>query len=255
VPEPTSNNTDVAERPLRLSPLHATHLALGARFVSQSGWEVPHAYASPEEEARAVRERVGVADVSSLGKLLVRGDAKASMRLLGDAFGVGPIELGCIAQNAAEDGTDSFGGLQYLARLTADEFLVVTSPGAEAAVARQIEAGREAEGFFLTVVDQTSGLAGLSVVGPQGREVLSKLWALPLDARDFPDRRVSQSSLAKVHTVIVRNDLDELPAFELYFERPYAEYVWNSIRDAGDEFGLLPVGWAAFADMDTRFLG
>jgi len=56
---------------------------------------------------------------------------------------------------------------------------------------------------------------------------------------------VAQTGVAQVHTTLLRHDLGDVPAFELYFERPYAEYVWNSLIDAGGEYGIVPFGWGA----------
>jgi heterotetrameric sarcosine oxidase gamma subunit len=243
--EPTTTGSPAADGPPRLSALHYTHEKLGARFVSRAGWQVPQTYTSPEDEAGAIREGVGVADLSSRGKLLVRGDADATLELLGDAFGVGSVEVGHTARIAVEGQADSPWDRSYLARLVADEFLLFTPPGAESEVARRVEEERAADDLFLTVVDGTSGLAGLAVVGPAGREILSKLCALPLNARDFPNQRVAQGSLAKAHAIFVRNDVEALPAFELYVERPYGEYVWMCVMDAGREFGIIPFGWGA----------
>jgi hypothetical protein len=47
-----------------------------------------------------------------------------------------------------------------------------------------------------------------------------------------------------------RYDVEALPAFELYVERPYGEYVWMCVMDAGREFGITPVGWGAWAAGD-----
>lgn len=252
MPEPTKNTPYLSERPPRLSPLHATHQQLGASFVGRAGWEVPQAYTSAAAEATAIREQVGLVDLSSLGKLLVRGEAAADV--LRGSFSVSSVDTGHVVGFATEDQTQSAPDTGYLARLTADEFLLITSPGAEGAAARQIKEGHTARGLFLTVEDQTSGLAGLAVVGPSGCEVLSKLCAFSLGLRDFPNHRVVQSSLAKVHSIIVRNDIGALPAYELYFERPYAGYLWHSITDAGTQYGLIPMGWAALTDIETRFL-
>jgi glycine cleavage system aminomethyltransferase T len=61
---------------------------------------------------------------------------------------------------------------------------------------------------------------------------------------------VAQGSLAKAHAIFVRNDVEALPAFELYVERPYGEYVWMCVMDAGREFGIVPFGWGAWAAGD-----
>jgi aminomethyltransferase len=245
--ETATTGSPAADGPPRLSALHSTHEKLGARFVSLAGWQVPQTYSSPQDEAAAIREGVGLADLSWLGKLLVRGDPGATLNLLGDAFGVGPVEVGHTTSIAVESQAASLWGRGYLARLVADEIMLFTPPGTEGEAIRRIEEKRAADDLFLTVVDRTSGLAGLAVVGPAGREVLSKLCALPLNDRDFPNQRVAQGSLAKAHAIIVRNDVEPLPAFELYVERPLGEYVWMCVMDAGCEFGIIPLGWGAWA--------
>lgn len=235
----------LSNRPNRLSPLHATHQTLGAQFVSIDGWQVPQAYTSPEGETAGGQERVGVADLSPCGKLTVRGEA--ARELLADVFGLAPSAPGLVSPMAAPTETGQPVRGVSVARLTPDEFLIITPPGEDQEAAQAIEERRVAGGLFVSVVNQTPGLAGLLVVGPRGRDVLSKLCALPLSPDDFPNRRVAQSSLAKVRAILVRNDVGGLPAFELYFERPYAEYVWTSLVDAGGEFGVTPFGWKARA--------
>jgi sarcosine oxidase subunit alpha len=237
-------------RSSRSSPLHATHQVLGAQFVSQAGWQVPQTYTSPEDEVTTIRERVGLADVSSLGKLVVKGNAAPG--LLAGVFDVTPAAPGHVSQTVLQEKFGPPLGSSYIARLAPDEFLIITSPGDEDNAARHIERKRAARNLFVTVVNQTSGLAALAVAGPHSQEMLGKLCALPLSPRDFPNQRVAQSSLAMVHTIIVRNDLGNLAAFELYVERPYAEYVWTSLMDAGQEFGIIPFGCGVTELLEVR---
>lgn len=220
---------------IRKSPLDSKHSVLRATFADEAGWRMPQVYTSLEAEAEAVRERIGVADVSAAGKVIVKGEAAAD--LVAGALGVAPEMPGDVAAMATDAGEDG-----DIARLARDEFLVVTPAGAEERVAQHLEEQRIARELFVSVINQTSGLAGLIVAGPRCRDLLSKLCALPLDAASFADQHVAQSSVAKVHTIIVRNDLGAVPAFELYFERPYGEYVWESIVNAGQEFGITPFG-------------
>lgn len=259
--EETEQTIAVSDQPARLSPLHAKHRMLGAQFADQAGWQLPEAYTSAENETAAVRERVGVADVSAAGKLIVKGDAAGE--LLAEAFGVAPASPGDVSPAALQDEAGQPVSQVYVAQLTADEFLVLAPPGAERSAAQclktQIRSSKPVlspvEGSEIrnvTVVNQTSGLAGLVVAGPDSRELLGKLCALPFDPANFPNHHVAQSSLAKVHTVILRNDLSDLPAFELYFDRPYAEYVWESVMDAGNEFGIMPFGAAVRELLDAK---
>ena len=59
--------------PVRLTPIHHRHIELGAKMVEIGEWKRPHSYGSPQDEVMAVRERVGIIDVSTLGKLDVQG--------------------------------------------------------------------------------------------------------------------------------------------------------------------------------------
>jgi aminomethyltransferase len=228
---------------LRRSPLHGVHQELGAQFVSGAGWYVPQAYTSSEDEVTAVQKRAGLADLSSLGKVSVRGDA--ARELLAAFYAFEATASGHALQLCLKDDIDRSLSGSYLAGLTADEFLVITPPGNDEEATCYLDQRVRAGGLFVSVVNQTAGLAGLLVAGPECREVLSKLCELPFGPRDFPNRRVAPTSLARVRVIVVRNDLTSLPAFELYFERPYAEYLWTSVLDAGREFGLLPFGWGA----------
>lgn len=248
--EPATTESAATDGLPRLSALHAVHEKLGARFVSRAGWQVPQTYTSSQDEAASIREGVGLADLSSRGKLLVRGEPSTILELLSDTLGVGPVEVGHTAPIAAESQADSPWDRGYLARLVADEFILFTPPGAAMKIARQVKEKRAENDLFLTLVDGTSGLAGLAVVGPASREVLTKLCALPLNDRDFPNQRVAQGSLAKAHAIVVRNDVEALPAFELYVDRSLGEYVWTSIMDAGREFGIIPFGWGVWAASD-----
>ena len=64
-------------RPAETSPLHERHVALGAKFAEFGGWSMPLEYAGVVKEHTAVREAVGVFDVSHLGKAMVRGPGAA----------------------------------------------------------------------------------------------------------------------------------------------------------------------------------
>jgi sarcosine oxidase, subunit alpha len=217
------------DTPARLSPVHGRHTELGARFIEVAAWQVPQAYRSLEQEATTVRERVGVADLSFKGKVTVKGDGAGD--LIARTFQLAHLPDG--RSLTANNGLISL-------PLTADEYLLLSPPGGEDEIVRcLVQAGEPG----ITVVDLTHGLAGFFLAGADSAYVLSKICALPVEAPDFPNGHVAQSSLAKVHATIIRRDHDGLPAFEIYVERPYGEYVWDVIFDAGAELGIAPFGW------------
>jgi heterotetrameric sarcosine oxidase gamma subunit len=135
-----------------------------------------------------------------------------------------------------------------VAALTPDEFLILTQPSIEKEWTTSLETEIASQGSFMSVIDLTSGLVGLSISGPRSVEVNRKLCALPFNSREFPNLSVAQSSFAHVRTTIIRHDQDGSPAFELFADRSYSEYLWDTILDAGKEFGMRPVGWGVLGN-------
>jgi sarcosine oxidase subunit gamma len=115
-----------------------------------------------------------------------------------------------------------------------DEFLIVTEPGAEAALVqalRQSLSGRRA-----AVTDVTDGRTIIEISGKSARDVLAKGCGLDLHPRVFAPGHCAQSGLAKAR--ILLRQLDAAPRFEIFVERSHAEYLWLWLRDAAREFGV-----------------
>lgn len=222
-------------KPNRLSPLHSQHQTLGAHFGPQGDWLIPEVYTTAVEETTVLRENVGLIDISAWGKLTLKG-AKA-LTVLAACFGDIPTKPGEVREIKVNHIS--------VAALTPDEFLILTPPGAEKELATSLETEIIAHGIFVSVIDQTSGLVGLSISGPRTTELMRKLCAIPFHSGEFPNLSVVQSSFAKIRGMIIRHDRGDLPTFELFADCSYGEYLWESILDAGKEFGIRPVGWEA----------
>lgn len=219
----------------RLSPLHAYHESKGARFDLRAGWLIPEVYTASSEETAALRESVGLVDISARGKLIVKGDLAEVV--IGTRWEETPKNPGDVSVVKPND--------ILIARLTMDELLILTSPGDESEIADSLEREIATRDFFVTVIVQTSSLVGLSLLGPKSVYLMRKLCALPFNPKAFPNLCVAQSSFAKTRATIIRHDRGETLAFELYADRSYGSYLWDAIMDAGREFSIQPVGWSA----------
>lgn len=228
--------------PKRLSCLHSQHQNSAARLELRTGWVVPQVYTTSAEETAALRDRVGLIDISALGKLSLKG-AKAD---------------GIITANLGESPTQPGEVIAVIstrllvAKLTADELLILTPPGAEQKTSASLEAEIASQNTFVSIINQTSELVGLSVAGPKSTRVLRKLCPLDFNDTDFSHLHVAQSSFAKTRATIIRRDQGEIPAFELFADRSYGGYLWDTILDAGQEFGIQPVGWMSLSDVSTN---
>jgi heterotetrameric sarcosine oxidase gamma subunit len=224
-------------KPKRLSPLHNRHETLGARFELRGGWLIPEVYTNTEDEGRVLQESVGLADISTRGKLTLKGVTAGA--IISASFGESPTKAGAVIEIRPKH--------ILVAQLTPDEFLVLTFPDSEKEIRTSLEAETASQNTFVSLIDQTSGLVGFSIVGLESINVMRKLCALSFNPKDFPDLHVAQSSFAKVRTTILRHGQSASPAFELLADRSYADYLWDAILDAGMEFGIQPVGWEAIS--------
>lgn len=216
----------------RLSPLHNQHQSLDAHFNFQGGWLIPEVYTNVDSEAKVLQESVGLADMSSWGKLILKGLHAGAV--ISASFGESPTKAEVILENKSKH--------ILVAQLTLDEFLILTPPGAEKEITTALEAEIASQNTFATLIDQTSGLVGLSISGPKSREVMQKLCAVSFSEIRFSNLHVAQSSFAKVRATILRHDRSAAPAFELFADCSYGAYLWDAILDAGREFGIQPVG-------------
>ncbi len=94
-------------------------------------------------------------------------------------------------------------------------------------------------------IDVSSVYAALRLVGPNSREVLTKLSSLNVSSPALPNLGCAQASLAHVPGIFLREDIGAVLAFYLLITREYAESVWKAILHAGHEFGLCPSGLEA----------
>ena len=96
-----------------------------------------------------------------------------------------------------------------------------------------------------TVLDHTSGLAGVRLTGPGSDQLLSKLTELDTSPEAFPNLSCAQTRCAEIHGTLIRTDLGLLPSYDLFFPREFGEYMWDAIFEAGEEFGVAAVGFEA----------
>ena len=159
------------------SPLHAAHEKLGATFTDFGGWNMPVSYSGTVAEHAAVRESVGIFDVSHLGKARVSGTGAAELvnsTLTNDLGRIGPgkaqYTLCCNESGGVVDDL-----IAYL-RGDDDVFLI---PNA-ANTATVVEMLREAAPEGVEVTDLHEDYVVLAVQGPQSDEVLTSM-GLPVD--------------------------------------------------------------------------
>jgi len=220
-------------QPIKRSPLHSTAQALAAQFADEAGWQTPEIFTGVETETAAARQNVTLADASANGKIMVQGQAAAAVLLA--------VSL--------EIGAGMATGLGHIYRLRPDLFFISTPPGAEADAVHSIRLAVPAAGDLVTVTDVTHGRAQLQLIGPNSRDLLSRLCGLDFHPAAFPNLAARQSSVAKTTQLIIRRDLGQLPAFALIGARSLAAYLYDTIMQAGRDLGIAPIGRTAIEEI------
>ena len=222
---------NTSKTPVKLTPLYPIAQRLGATFIEQRGWRIPQVYTTLEDEVVAAQERLALADATSNGKLLLEGDQVESVLM--DAFDLGSLKI-----NEGHDG---------IYRLRNDLFFVSTPPDREVRIRKKLTTASAASEQFVTITEVTHGRAEIRVIGPHSQGLLSKVCGLDFHPSAFPNETAKQSSLAKTTQLIIRCDIGELPAFSIIGVQSLGTYVWDTMMEAGTEFGVVPIGRAALA--------
>ena len=227
--------------PIALSAMHHRQVDLDAVMVERDGWQRPARYGRIEDEVERVRSSVGLHDVSPVGKLILHGEGITSL-LQALAPDVGTLEIGRAARHQLKGGSGATDVV--LARLAADETLVLTGPGQAPVVAGILALS---PGDCAHAVDVTSALAGLKVTGPLSHRLLASVTELDISPSEFPNMTCAQAKVAEIHGTVVRRDLGALTSYDLYVGREYGEYMWDALVEAGEEDNVSPFGIEAMA--------
>jgi aminomethyltransferase len=232
---------------LLLSPLHDKHVALGAKLAPFGGWSMPLEYPTGVvKEHTAVREAVGVFDVSHLGKATVEGPGAADFvnRTLSNDLGrIGP---GQAQYTLCCD--DASGGIvdDLIAYLYADDrVLLVPNAANTAEVVRRLQA-EAPDG--VTVTDRHGDLAVLAVQGPKADEVLAGV-GLPT-GHDY--MAFVEADFGGATVVVCRTGYTGERGYELVAPNEVAGALWDAILAAGEPHGILPCGLGARDTLRTE---
>jgi len=218
----------------RLSPFHHKEASLGAQFtVGDFGWAIAEKYTDPVKEKKAAEEGVGIADLSHLTKLGLNG--LGLKQLISERYNPATAEI----RGKVLTGGRGIYENAWCAMFSADEAMLVCNESFKEKIIKEMTSGKT--GHF-TIVDVSSVFAGCCLSGPNGTGLLRRLTELNVNPEDFPNLSVTRTPIRHVPTILMRNDLGPTLAYQLYFERAYAEYMWDTIFSSGKGLGVAPVG-------------
>jgi sarcosine oxidase, subunit alpha len=231
-----------AHHPVRRTPLHHWHMAAGARWMDAGQWKRPEAYKDPATEVLAVRNQVGLIDVSTLGKIEIAGPD--AVQLLERVYlnkwsdlKVGRARYGVMCN---EDGIIFDDGV--CARLESNRFYLTATTGNADGVYQWLELWRATWRLDAMISNHTSSMAAVNLAGPRSRELLGRLTTLDLTNRAFPYMTLRHADVAGVPCRLLRIGFVGELGYEIHCPTALAWSLWESLHEGGRQFGLVPFG-------------
>jgi sarcosine oxidase, subunit alpha len=231
-----------AFEPAKRSAMHARHRELRANIMWAGDWRRPYDYGDPEAEVMAVHRAAGLIDVSTLGKLLVRGpDAGEFLDLLYpnrlSNLQPGRIRYGVINTDAGriiDDGT--------ICRLDEDSFYVTTTSSGAGTVEEWFSWWLSDWDLRVHMTDLTQGVAAVNLAGPRSREIMAEVTDLDVSGESFAYLDGKRALVAGVPCLILRIGFVGELGYEIHYSSAHGEHLWDALLAAGARFGIRPFG-------------
>ena len=222
--------------------LHERHLEAKARMDRSGVWLRPATYGDVEAEYRAVRERVGIMDVGTLGKFLIAGREASKLLDL-----VLPIRLDDLVPGRSryfvaldEGGYVMDDGL--VCALDGGRYFVTSTSGGAAGMEAWLRDRVDRFDLHVHLVDQTAQLGAINVAGPGARDLLAELTDDDLSRAAIPYPGHAEVTVAGVPCRALTSGFVGELAFELHHPRSRGVELWEALVDVGRAWDLRPHG-------------
>ena len=247
-------------KPTRKSPMHYWHEKNNAVFVDAGVWLRPRYYKQGNEnlfeaskrEAKNVRENVGVCDVTTLGKIDIKGPDSAEFlnRVYTNAWLKLPVGKARYGVMLREDGIVMDDGTTT--RISENHYHMTTTTAQAANVLSHLEYYLQLvwPELNVNVVSSTEQWAGAAIAGPKSRDVLKKLFPdLDVSNEGLPFMGYMEGKLFGVDAKIYRISFSGELAYEVNVESDNGNFMWEKIIEAGKEFNIQPYGTEALSTL------
>jgi len=215
----------------------------GAHFEVINGGAVAMSYGDDLEDEAMLARRLGIADLSPLPRSGFKGAGTIEWMQSQD------VTIGAESNR----GYRQAGGEMAL-RLSPSEILLIDSLQGSGAFIAKLNAAwswgtttpRRPIGYPLPRSDSHAWFA---LSGEHCSAMFSKICGVDLRAHKFADGQIAQTSIAKMSGVILRHDFGAVPGFHLLADSASADYLWDCLQDAMNEFDGGPIGLTALREL------
>lgn len=236
----------------RYTSVHHRHVEAGAKMTPVGAWWRPLYYGDEKsrdavitDEVKLVRERVGMLDVSTLGKIELRGpDAGLFLdRFCSMSYSKQPVGKVRYCLTLNEMGAVIDDGVAF--RMAEDQYYVTATTGGVDRIYADMCWHNVQWGLDVDIHNVTAGFAAFNLTGPLARSVLDAIGGMDFspEGLGFLGGRVGRVADCPVR--IMRIGYSGELSFELHTPQSYGEALWDGLMAAGKPFGLRPYGLEA----------
>jgi aminomethyltransferase len=224
---------------LKHSPLEPEHRALGAHMTAFAGWSMPLEYAGTLSEHRVVRERVGMFDLTHLGKVLVEGRGALEILQRVVTNDLGKVPVGGAQYNMVLNERGGIVDDLIVYRTGEVRYLVVPNAANTTAVHQAIlaKAGQDAVDVVLR--------EDLCIIAPQGPRSFELAREVFPEAQSLDYMHGAEMSYHDERMVVSRSGYTGERGFEFFSPEPVAVDLWRDLLKLGEGLGLEPCGLGA----------
>lgn len=214
---------------MKRTPLHDQHLAAGAKMVEFAGFEMPISYAGLKEEHHAVRNSVGMFDVSHMGEIFVDGPEALAFVQWISSNDASKLNIGDVQYSCMPNGKGGIVDDLLVYRLAATRFMLVVN-------ASNLEKDwawmQQQNSFDVQLSDHSDAYALIALQGPRAAEVLAPLADSPSPA-ELKYYSFREGHVVGKPAIISATGYTGAGGFELYLAAEDAPAVWDALLEAG----------------------
>ena len=233
---------------LKITPLHDLHKAAGARMIDFGGWEMPVQYTGVVEEHHAVRQRVGLFDVSHMGEIEIEGPEALELVNFVTSNDAGRLKPGGAQYSGLLNDRGGFVDDVLVHMVDPEHYFICVNAANQDSDFEHIQTnnrGTKKAGsrFDAKVANRSANYAQIAVQGPRAEETLQKLTSIDLETilyYHFVDDAVDGARARIARTGYTGED-----GFEIYVAPRDAPQLWKELLAAGEEFDIAQCGLGA----------
>lgn len=224
---------------LKSTPLTDIHEALGARMVPFAGYRMPVQYSGIIPEHRAVRNSVGIFDLSHMGEFFVQGPGMLDFLERMTTNDVGSLQTYQCQYSLLMNDDGGIVDDLIIYHLPEGAMLVVNAANIDKDLAwleKHCPPG-------VQLTNRSDEIALIAVQGPKAQEVVSRIVDCDLD--EIAYYHAAEGTVGEHRIIFSRTGYTGEDGFEIYVPNDLAQSCWEAAMEAGKEFDIIPIGLGA----------